>query len=263
LSPHILIFDSSLGGVSILEEVAKKLPKASFSYFMDNAAFPYGEKPDQWLRLRARQLFTRLFCFTQPDLIILACNTASTLFLDDLRKMTATPIIGVVPAIKPAALLTKTQTIGLLATKATTTRAYIDDLHSKFGLTSELIRFNAQPLVKLAEDHLLRRPFNEQAVVQLVDQFFEHPKAKQIDTWILGCTHFPIVKDTLVKYWPNETQWVDSGTAIANRAASLCTALSFNSDTEQTLFHTYPKPFKSCPSPLVKFDIHLSQLLNI
>ncbi|MCY4045076.1 MAG: glutamate racemase, partial [Cellvibrionales bacterium] len=200
MSPHILIFDSSLGGVSILEEVAKKLPKANFSYFMDNAAFPYGEKPDQWLRLRAKQLFSRLFQITQPDLIILACNTASTLFLNDLRKITTTPIIGVVPAIKPAALMTKTNTIGLLATKATITRTYIDDLHTEFGLASELIRFNAQPLVKLAEDHLLMRPVNEQSIIHLIEDFFKHPKAGHIDTWVLGCTHFPIVKDYLVKH---------------------------------------------------------------
>lgn len=224
-TPHILIFDSGLGGVSILLEIKKLLPHARFSYLIDNAAFPYGEKSDSWLMQRANLLFSTALKQLSVDMVVLACNTASTLFLDQVRALTSVPVIGVVPAIKPAAKASQSRTLGLLATKATLSRDYIESLHQEFGHDCQLVKFNGQPLVKISEAYLKEGIIDQQGIKAVVLDMKSVPYADRVDTMILGCTHFPILKDALVAEWEKPIQWIDSGEAIARRAQSLCQSL--------------------------------------
>ncbi len=262
MSPHILIFDSGLGGISVLHEIRLKMPHARFSYLIDNDAFPYGEKSDDWLKSRGKKLFAKLLSQVQPDLIILACNTASTLFLEDIRKQSSIAVIGVVPAIKPAAKISQTKTIGLLATQATISRGYIDQLHKNHGQDCTLIRFNAQPLVKLSENYLRQLSLDFTALDNLITDIKTHHLASEIDTIILGCTHFPALKEKLKERWGQPIHWIDSGEAIARRTLSLCTIIKKMPSTfECTLFYTKPDPTPHFSTPFKPYNILTSSLL--
>ncbi len=228
MKPSVLIFDSGVGGLSILSEVRQLLPHLSLHYLMDNEAFPYGLKTDEELIPRVLQVCTSAVRELKPDLLIIACNTASTLTLPQLRQQLDIPVVGVVPAIKVAATLaanlaavqTNSATgchIGLLATPATVNRTYTDDLIRKFAGHCSVSRFGSKELVQWAEDWI--------AYQQEPQELFTH-----LDSWlrqpgplthvVLGCTHFPLLKTQLQQLWP-EVCWVDSGAAIARRVTEL------------------------------------------
>lgn len=223
---HILVFDSGLGGTTILDELKRQLPECNYSYAMDNAVFPYGSQTDAFLLQRCQPLFAALIAQEEPDIVIIACNTASTLFLEQLRQQYPhLAFIGVVPAIKPAASLSKTGVIALLATPATIQRQYIDLLSDQYANGCELIRFSHGDLAILAENKMRGQVVSQSAFDQIIAEFKMHPKASQIDTFILGCTHYPAIAKELAKAWGTKVQWVDSTAAIAKRAKSLLSAM--------------------------------------
>ncbi|UXD87767.1 glutamate racemase [Thalassolituus hydrocarboniclasticus] len=225
MKPSVLIFDSGVGGLSILSEVRQLLPHLSLHYLMDNEAFPYGLKTDEELIPRVLQVCITAVQELQPDLLIIACNTASTLTLPQLRQQLDIPVVGVVPAIKVAAALAAEQAdnsaagchIGLLATPATINRAYTDDLIREFAGHCSVRRFGSKELVQWAEDWISeqRQP---QGLFAHLDVWLKQPEA--LSHVVLGCTHFPLLKTQLQQLWP-EVCWVDSGAAIARRVASL------------------------------------------
>lgn len=217
--PNFLIIDSGVGGLSIWHEIQALIPTSHVCYVADNGAYPYGTLSEDVLIQRLLELLPVLEQRYQPDMIVIACNTASTVVLDPLRAQTPTPIIGVVPAIKPAALLSQSRHIALLATPGTVKRQYIDRLMSDFGNGCQLTRIGSNELVHEAEQKLRNLAVNQDVIAQALAAL--HAKEPNIDVVILGCTHFPILEEEIRNNLPPHTQIVDSGKAIARRAHSL------------------------------------------
>lgn len=243
MSKHILIFDSGLGGTTILENIHQALPNCHYSYALDNEGFPYSNKSDAYLQQRITAIFTTLIPLVQPDLIVIACNTISTLALTHLRQQFQLPFVGVVPAIKPAAAISTTKVVALLATEATINRDYIEQLSSAHAENCTIIRFGSQRLVEIAEDAIEGKPINTNDIHNEVKRLQQEPRFNDIDTVILGCTHFPALKEALQSAWPKKIHWVDSGEAVARRVEHIC--------------HTLPEGKKPQTSTL-----YLTSLLN-
>lgn len=213
-----LIFDSGVGGLSVLAEILRVRPSLSFVYLADNAGLPYGDKTPEWLQSRVSQVIASALSLYAPKILVIACNTASTLVLPQLRAEVSLPVVGVVPAIKPAAALSKNRVIGLLATPATVSRAYTDGLIQDFAKDCHVVRVGSSRLVDLVERKLRGEalPLNELKLI--CRPFLE--ATPQPDTLVLGCTHFPLVPDEIQAVLPGMTL-VDSGAAIAQRVETL------------------------------------------
>ncbi|MEO0443291.1 MAG: glutamate racemase [Pseudomonadota bacterium] len=225
--PRILVFDSGVGGLSICESIQQQLPHCVISYASDTAAFPYGSKPEDELIHRVDLVLHKLHALCQADIIVVACNTASTVALPKIRRRFSIPIVGVVPAVKPAAALSRTKVIGLLATPGTVKRHYTRDLITQFAGNCQVIIVGSNDLVRLAEDYLRGETIAPSTVSPIVEPFKKHA---DLDTVVLACTHFPLVKHTLQSLLPNVDYWVDSGHAIARRVAFLLNELAIDAD---------------------------------
>ena len=247
VNKHILVFDSGLGGTTILKEIHARLPSYAYSYAMDNNAFPYGNKANDYLLERSVKLFEFLINHSHPDLIVIACNTASTLILDKLRSQFDTPFVGVVPAIKPAAATSESKVIGLLATEATIGRDYIKELNNEYAGQCEVIQLGSQKLVELAEDKLKGNPVDTVALHKELKSLKEHPLANKIDTFVLGCTHFPAIKNEIATIWPHKARWIDSGEAIARRVDELCQNITSKKQPKEDSLRMDVASLKDCP----------------
>jgi glutamate racemase len=221
LPPKVLVFDSGLGGLTVAREIRLLTPHAQLLYYADNAFFPYGTKPEHALLTRVLDEVLYLQREYQPDIVVLACNTASTLVLPHLRKLTATPIVGVVPAVKPAAQLSNSGVIGLLATPGTVLRQYTTELIRQFAGHCEVVSVGSDELVRIAENKLLGEPVLQAQVAAILAPFHQHPRALDIDTIVLACTHFPLLREELQTAYGRTMQWLDSGKAIARRVEFL------------------------------------------
>lgn len=217
--PTIFILDSGVGGLSIYDEVRQTLPGAHYLYVFDNEAFPYGEKPEQFIVDRVITIVGAMLRLHKCDLVIIACNTASTISLPALREHFSCPIIGVVPAIKPVVRLTRNGIVGLLATRATVQRSYTCDLISKFAGDCQIIQLGVAELVDIAEAKLHGKMAPFPVLRKLISPWLRAPEPP--DTVVLGCTHFPLLSQELQAVLPKGTQLVDSGSAVARRAAWL------------------------------------------
>lgn len=219
MTQSVLFFDSGVGGLSVLEQVRLQSPQLNLHYLMDDAAFPYGVKHDDELSNRVLTVCLAAVNQWQPDLLVIACNTASTLTLPLLRQQLTIPVVGVVPAIKPAAQLAGNGQIGLLATPATVTRLYISDLIQDFADHCRVERFGSTELVCWAEHYLHTGVVPDNLYDHLNPWFQQHPQMSHV---VLGCTHFPLLKPLMQQLWP-AIHWIDSGAAIARRVATLLT----------------------------------------
>ncbi len=217
--PTFLIFDSGIGGLSIADEIRARIPACRLFYVADNAIFPYGIQEEAVLIQRLSELLPYLQHYANPDIIVIACNTASTVVLEPLRKQTTTPIIGVVPAIKPAAEQSSTHNIGLLATPGTVKRQYVQNLIDTFASHCKVTKVGSSELVHEAENKLRGLPVDT-AVVASALAPFRQPGAEP-DIVVLGCTHFPFLKSEIQQHLPRGTRLIDSGQAIARRAVAL------------------------------------------
>ncbi|WP_339056341.1 glutamate racemase [Candidatus Regiella endosymbiont of Tuberolachnus salignus] len=217
--PTVLIFDSGVGGVSIYQEIRQLLPNIHYIYAFDNQAFPYGEKTEAFIVERVLKIVTRVQQQHPLTLVVIACNTASTVSLPTLRKHFFFPIVGVVPAIKPAVQLTRNKRIGLLATRATIHCTYIQDLIECFAADCQIERLWSSELVKLAEKKLHGGSVSVDALRKILTPWLNMDSPP--DTVVLGCTHFPLLAEELAKILPYNTQMVDSGAAIAHRVVWL------------------------------------------
>jgi glutamate racemase len=216
----ILFFDSGVGGLSVLAPTRALLPNAPIVYAADSAGFPYGTKSDAELAERVPALLGRLADQFRPRLVVIACNTASTIALDHARAALDLPIVGTVPAIKPAAEISKTRVIGVLGTEATVRQPYVDDLAAKFAADCTLIRHGSPELVELAEAKLAGDAVRIDAVRAAAQPMFDAPGGDRIDTVVLACTHFPLLAEELGAAFPN-VAYVDGGPGIARRVAYL------------------------------------------
>ncbi|SFD63787.1 glutamate racemase [Pseudoalteromonas denitrificans] len=219
---HIVIFDSGIGGTSVLAHIQSAFPNAQYSYLMDNLYLPYGKLDSKILHNRLLSKLKTVETYFNPiDLIVVACNTASTQSLALLRKHTNIPIVGVVPAIKPAANKTQTQKIGLLATPATIKNSYIKNLINDHATNIDVHLYASVNLVALAEEKFWTGGLDENEFKLEIERL---SISKKIDCLVLGCTHFPILSDELNKALGSGVELIDSGNAIANRVSDLLTA---------------------------------------
>jgi glutamate racemase len=216
--PRILVFDSGLGGLSIVQELAHASLDVDIYYVADTAYFPYGEKGDAILIERVPWVIYKAVEACDPSLVIIACNTASTLALEAVRGAINIPVIGVVPAIKPAATLTKTGTIGLLATPNTVSRPYTDQLIKDFAGSAAVVRHGAIGLAATVESKLSGGAVDTSVIKASIDGLFSRVDGDNIDVVVLACTHYPHVRAELAAFAPRVVTWVDSGAAIARRA---------------------------------------------
>jgi len=219
-SAPLLFFDSGVGGLSVLAPTLKLLPNAAIVYAADSAGFPYGKKSDAELASRIPALLGRLVERFHPRLAVIACNTASTIALEHVRSALELPVVGTVPAIKPAAELSKSRVIGVLGTEATVRQPYVDDLAARFAADCTIIRHGSPELVDLAEAKLGGEEIAVGDVQAAAAPMFEAPGGDRIDTVVLACTHFPLLGEELRAAFPHVT-YVDGGPGIARRIAYL------------------------------------------
>lgn len=215
----IVIFDSGVGGLSVYQEVKRKLPGLDVVYCADNQGFPYGPKPESEVVERTLHCLNHLAQEYHPSLVVIACNTASTISLAGARQKLKIPVVGVVPAIKPAGEWSKSRTIGLLATPGTIEREYTHQLIRDFARDCDVISVGSSELVEMAERHLRRQPVGQQEYRAVVAPFFAN--CKQPDCIVLGCTHFPLLENELQAACPIPIHWINSGEAIARRVEYL------------------------------------------
>lgn len=218
---RVLVFDSGVGGLSVAREIQQRLPGLPLVYASDNGFFPYGTKGETELIARVDLVIRRLLALYPVDILVIACNTASTLTLPHLRSQLSLPIVGVVPAVKPAAKLSHTGVIGLLATPATVARPYTHELIREYAPHCDVISLGSSELVQIAEQKLRGEAIDESAIEQIVAKLMRHEKAQLMDVLVLACTHFPLLKEELAIYLPKTVQLIDSGEAIARRVEYL------------------------------------------
>ena len=217
----LLIFDSGVGGLSVLGAIRALLPNAPFVYVADSAAYPYGTKRPAEIEARVPALLGRVAERFDPELIVIACNTASTIALDAVRTALDLAVVGTVPAIKPAAAVSKTRTIGVLGTPATVVQPYVDRLADEFAADCTVIRHGSAELVDLAEAKLRGEATDPAAYRRILDGLYGQPGGADIDTIVLACTHFPLVEEELAAAAPRPVAFVDGKEGIARRIAWL------------------------------------------
>jgi glutamate racemase len=218
----LLFFDSGVGGLSVLAPTRALLPRAPLVYAADSAGFPYGTRSEAEIAARVPALLGRLAERYRPRLIVIACNTASTIALGHVRAALDIPIVGTVPAIKPAALLSKTRTIGVLGTQATVRQPYVDKLAAAFAADCRVIRHGSADLVALAERKLRGEAAGGEAFRAVLSGLFDQPGGESIDVIVNACTHFPLVEAELAAAAaPRRVAFVDGGPGIARHVAHL------------------------------------------
>ncbi|WP_150138886.1 glutamate racemase [Candidatus Enterovibrio escicola] len=210
----VLIFDSGIGGLSIYLEINKLIPNQHIIYAFDNAAFPYGEQEDDVLVTRVCGMVSALCAEYNIVLVVIACNTASTLVLPYLRELLSIPVVGVVPAIKPAAEISQSKKIGLLATPATVKRAYTRQLVQDFAFSCEVTMVGSTRLVQMSESMLRGIAVDKDELQAVLSPFMG-----EVDCIVLGCTHFTLIKDKIEDVVGESCQVIDSSKSIANRVA--------------------------------------------
>ena len=225
----ILVFDSGVGGLSVVQALRRRLPDANLAYVCDNAMLPYGQREAVWLVQRIRAVCEAAVVASGCSALVVACNTASTLALEVLRACLSIPVVGTVPAIKPAARVTRTGHIGLLATSATVSRPYTLRLIQDFAADCRVTRVAADALVTEAE-RLVAGGLPDRTNLRLaLAPLWDDPL---LDTVVLGCTHFPLLGSWLDEAAPWPVTWVDSSEAIARRVAQVVPVVAHRQGVE-------------------------------
>jgi glutamate racemase len=217
----ILVFDSGLGGLTVFREIAAARPDAALVYAADDAFFPYARHGEQELVARIVPLIGALIARTAPDLVVIACNTASTLVLPQLRARYTVPFVGTVPAIKPACASSRTKRVSVLGTEATVTREYTMALIRDFAQGCEVQLVGSGRLASIAEDALRAAPVDDAAIAAEIAPCFVDDGTRRTDTIVLACTHYPLLLDRLERLAPWPVAWIDPAPAIARRVAEL------------------------------------------
>ena len=220
--PRVLLFDSGMGGLSITRSLWHHLPGIGVVYLADNACFPYGDRSEDDVVERCASLVEQTLLDYPCDIVVVACNTASTVVLPELRARIGQPVVGVVPAVKPAAAISRNRRIGVLATPATVNRPYLQRLIDDYAADCEITRVGSSELVRLAEDSLETGTVSALEVGPILAPLIRGG----VDTVVLGCTHFPLVRESLAVAMPGHVTWVDSGVAIARRVEQLLHGLA-------------------------------------
>lgn len=220
-APTILVFDSGLGGLTVFREIAAARPDARIVYVADDAFFPYGRKTEEELVAWVVPLIGGLIAQHRPDLVVIACNTASTLVLPHLRARYSVPFVGTVPAIKPACAASRSRLVTVLGTEATVKREYTHALIRDFGQGCEVTLVGSARLASLAETVLRGDPIRDEAIAEEIAPCFVTSDDRRTDTVVLACTHYPLLLDRLRRLAPWPVDWIDPAPAIARRVVDL------------------------------------------
>lgn len=221
----VLVFDSGIGGLTVLREARVLMPDRQFIYVADDAAFPYGDWEEAALLDHMTELFGRLIKTWKPEIIVIACNTASTLAIERLREVYPDEMfVGTVPAIKPAAERTRSGLVSVLATPGTVRRQYTRDLISDWASKCEVTLVGSIKLARLAETYMRGGFVDEEAVLAEIMPCFVEKESRRTDIIVLACTHYPFLVNRMRKMAPWPVDWIDTSEAIARRAASLIEA---------------------------------------
>jgi len=219
---QVLVLDSGIGGLSIAKAIWNLGIINELTYVADHAFFPYGEQPRAKLATILSTLLQQALLVVAPTIIVIACNTASIQALDQLRQQTSIPIVGVVPAIKPAAQMTTTGVIGVLATQNTVASPYLKQLITAFAGHQTVILKGSSRLVTIAEESMVaQKQVAVDVVTQALGQLFSKPQGQYIDVLVLACTHFPVLRHVIETVIPSLTSRpvavIDSGEAVARQ----------------------------------------------
>jgi glutamate racemase len=219
--PRILLFDSGMGGLTVARAVALQMPHAHLIYAADNAAFPYGAWQEKELIQRILTVMGKLIELARPDVVVVACNTASTIALAELRAAYRVPFVGTVPAIKPAAAQTKTGVIGVLATPGTAAREYTHSLIHTYAYHCKVLLHGAPRLAEIAEQKLRGHPVDMDELRNEIAPVFRKRNGQPTDVVVLGCTHYPLLTEDMKQVAPWPVIYIDPAPAIARRAADI------------------------------------------
>ncbi len=219
--PTILVFDSGLGGLTVLREIVKTRPDAHCVYVADDVCFPYGRHAGAALVVRLVPLMGELIAAHRPDLVVIACNTASTLVLPQLRAAFSVPFVGTVPAIKPACASSVSRLVSVLGTEATVAREYTRKLIRDFGEGCDVTLVGSAQLAGFAEAALRAEPVEDGAIAAEIAPCFVARDGRRTDTVVLACTHYPLLHEHLTRLSPWPVKWIDPAPAIARRVAQL------------------------------------------
>src|SRR5580704_1113944 len=219
-NPTILVFDSGLGGVTVYREIAAARPDANFIYVADDAGFPYGAIAEPTLITRVVALMGDLLTAHEPDLVVIACNTASTLVLPALRVKFSLPFVGTVPAIKPACAASVTRRVSVLGTEATVAREYTRTLIRDFAQDCRVTLVGSRNLAAYAEAEMDGTPVTDEALRAEIAPCFRDDGART-DTVVLACTHYPLLIERLQHLAPWPVNFIDPAPAIARRVTDL------------------------------------------
>lgn len=241
MDPTILVFDSGLGGLTVYREIVKVRPAANYVYVADDAFFPYGHHSEDAIVARVVPLIGALISEHQPAIIVVACNTASTLVLPQLRATYSVPFVGTVPAIKPACAASKTKRVSVLGTRGTVKREYTQGLIRDFGAGCEVTLVGAAALASIAEAALRDEPVNDSEIAHEIAPCFVEDTART-DTIVLACTHYPLLLDRMVRLAPWPVDWIDPAPAIARRTAEVMGAPGGTGAGRARIIFTSGKP---------------------
>jgi len=249
----ILIFDSGLGGLTVYREVSAARPDTDFVYVADDEAFPYGAKEEHELVGRIVTLMGELIAAHRPELIVIACNTASTIALPALRKTHSVPFVGTVPAIKPACAGSVTRRVSVLGTEATVAREYTRALIRDYAGDCQVTLVGSKNLAAFAEAELAGAPAEDAAVAAEIGPCFREDSART-DTVVLACTHYPLILERLRRLAPWPVNFIDPAPAIARRVVSLLGAApaETHAGTTRAIFTSGRAP----SAALAGFGIH-------
>jgi glutamate racemase len=219
-NPTVLVFDSGLGGLTVLRELARTRPDLKLVYAADDAAFPYGRLDNEALVERVTTVMASLVAKFSPELVVIACNTASTLTLPVLRARFAIPFVGTVPAVKPACERSVSKRVSVLATPGTVRRDYTQSLIREFAGDCQVTLVASDRLASLAEAALHGEAVADADIAAEIAPAFVDD-GERTDTVVLACTHYPLILDRLERLAPWPVAWIDPAPAIARRASSL------------------------------------------
>ena len=250
----VLVFDSGIGGLSVMREARLVMHEQPFVYVGDDAGFPYGDWQEQALTERMTGLFETLLDIYKPHLAIVACNTASTLIMPALRARFSIPFVGIVPAIKPAAERTASGLVSVLATPGTVSRAYTQNLIKQFANRCEVKLVGATQLARMAEEHMQLRPIDTQLLREEIRPCFVQRGQRKTDIVTLGCTHYPFLVNEMRKLAPWPVDWLDPAHAVAKQARRLLTehdVLPLPDDSNHALHNDIAIMTSGQPTPAV------------
>ena len=217
----ILVFDSGVGGLTVFREVRRARPDARYVYVADDARFPYGAQPEDVLIGRVTGVIGEAIAKHAPDLVVIACNTASTIALAALRARFSVPFVGTVPAIKPACAQSKSKQIAVLGTQATVSREYTRTLIREFAAGCNVVLVGSPRLASFAEAELSGTPVSDADIKAEITACFVDGDGRRTDTVVLACTHYPLLIDRFRSNALWAVDWLDPAPAIARRVADL------------------------------------------